>query len=75
MARTKQATPLRRNPSSEYTVKQDKATRTTEKALEPITNGSIAEGVHLEKFAPEQQRKDAGIIQFLIAVGGIYGSL
>lgn len=75
MARTKQATPLRRNPSSEYTIKQDRQNRSPEKALEPITNGSLANEIHLEKFAPEQQRKDAGALQFLIAVGGIYGSL
>jgi len=75
MARTKQATPLRRNPSSEYTFKQERTPRLPEKALEPIVNGSLGNGVHLEKFTPEQQQKDAGMIQFLVAVGGIYGSL
>jgi UDP-galactose transporter B1 len=81
MARTKQATPLRRDPSSEYFSKAD-ATKTPTRSprnLDKETNGTVtANGFMAEKvietLAPEA-RKEAGAVQFLIAVGGIYGSL
>ncbi len=78
MARTKQATPLRRNPSSEYTSKADqngtpnRVSRNLNKELNVNghTNGQV-----LEIFAPKANQKGAGALQLLIAVGGIYGSL
>jgi UDP-galactose transporter B1 len=83
MARTKQATPLRREPSSEYTSKADQngaPTRSLRNMDKEINGngrrGSIsltAESV-IEALAPEA-KKEAGALQFLVAVGGIYGSL
>jgi UDP-galactose transporter B1 len=83
MARTKQATPLRRDPSSEYFSKSEadatgtptRSPRNLDKEINGIvaSNGYVAEKV-IETLAPEA-RKEAGAVQFLIAVGGIYGSL
>jgi UDP-galactose transporter B1 len=82
MARTKQATPLRREPSSEYYSKADQnGTPTREpRNLDNEVNGNVvangftaAETV-IETLAPDA-KKEAGALQFLIAVGGIYGSL
>jgi len=78
MARSKQATPLRREPSSEYTSKIDgtpsRSARSVDKHMNGngAMNGSAAEKV-LESVVPGV--KEAGALQFLIAVGGIYGSL
>jgi len=81
MARTKQATPLRRNPSSEYTSKAD-ATGTPTRSARNLDNGN-ANGSTLNghtnvklvgNLAPKGQ-KQVGALQLLIAVGGIYGSL
>ncbi|KAG4424949.1 hypothetical protein IFR04_001920 [Cadophora malorum] len=77
MARSKQATPLRREPSSEYTSKIDgtpsRSARSVDKHMNGngAMNGSAAEKV-LESVVPGV--KEAGALQFLIAVGGIYGS-
>jgi solute carrier family 35 (UDP-galactose transporter), member B1 len=83
MARTKQATPLRREPSSEYTSKADQNGTPTRisRNMDKEANGTrrrgsvslTAESV-IEALAPEA-RKEAGALQFLVAVGGIYGSL
>lgn len=81
MGRTKQATPLRRDPSTEYFSRAD-ATKTPARSsrnLDKETNGAVtANGFMTEKvietLAPEA-RKEAGAVQFLVAVGGIYGSL
>lgn len=80
MARTKQATPLRREPSSEYTSKAENGTpsrsaKNSDKQLidgNGATLGGAAEHL-LEDVVPGV--KEAGALQFLIAVGGIYGSL
>jgi solute carrier family 35 (UDP-galactose transporter), member B1 len=79
MARTKQATPLRRDPSSEYfsrdvtgTPSRSPGTWEKEKLNGEINghvNGSAAEAPTLTT------RKEAGALQFLVAVTGIYGSL
>jgi UDP-galactose transporter B1 len=83
MARTKQATPLRREPSSEYTSKADQnGTQTrSSRNLDKETDGtgrrgsvSLAAESVIEALAPEA-KKEAGALQFLVAVGGIYGSL
>ncbi|KAI6716020.1 hypothetical protein PZA11_002347 [Diplocarpon coronariae] len=75
MGRTKQATPSRRDPSSEYTSKAEgngtpsRSTRISDKEV----NGNVAVAEHiLESVVPGV--KEAGALQFLIAVGGIYGS-
>jgi UDP-galactose transporter B1 len=80
MGRTKQATPLRRDPSTEYFSRAD-ATKTPARSPRNYkeTNGAVtANGFMTEKvietLAPEA-RKEAGALQFLVAVGGIYGSL
>jgi solute carrier family 35 (UDP-galactose transporter), member B1 len=81
MARTKQSTPLRRDPSSEYFSKADVNGTPTRspRNLDKETNGTVtsngftAETV-IETLAPDA-RKEAGALQFLVAVCGIYGSL
>jgi UDP-galactose transporter B1 len=81
MARIKQATPLRREPSSEYYSKADTNGTPTRspRNLDKESNGTVslngftAETV-IETLAPDA-RKEAGALQFLVAVGGIYGSL
>lgn len=73
MARVKQATPLRRNPSSEYTSKEDRTPRGAEKKANGTTNGHPDGGL-LNALAPKPA-KEAGILQLLIGAGGIYGSL
>jgi len=80
MARTKQATPLRREPSSEYTSKADRngtPSRSTQ-ILDKALNGNAADHTHAEdvlKSMVPESRKEAGAFQFFVAVGGIYGSL
>ncbi|PBP28758.1 UAA transporter [Diplocarpon rosae] len=75
MGRTKQPTPLRREPSSEYTSKAEgngTPSRSVRK-LDKEANGNVAAAEHiLESVVPGV--KEAGALQFLIAVGGIYGS-
>ncbi|PQE16059.1 UAA transporter protein [Rutstroemia sp. NJR-2017a WRK4] len=82
MARTKQATPLRRNPSSEYTSKAEAygTSSRNPRNLDKEANGNApAQNGHalgLKSDAPvkEKVQKEAGALQFVIAVGGIYGS-
>ncbi|RFU35758.1 hypothetical protein B7463_g622, partial [Scytalidium lignicola] len=85
MARTKQDTPTRRVPSSEYFSKAD-ATGTPGRAVRNLnkegfngnalrngdSNGTANGKLH--KAAEEQHPKQAGALQLLFAVGGIYGS-
>ncbi|KAL2074380.1 hypothetical protein VTL71DRAFT_8158 [Oculimacula yallundae] len=79
MARSKQATPLRREPSSEYTSKVDgtpsRSARNSEKLINANGNGAL-HGTEVEKLLEDNVPgvKEAGALQFLIAVGGIYGS-
>lgn len=77
MARTKQATPVRRNPSSEYISKEDRTpirSLIDKELTNGTTNGHTKESL-LESVVPKAHQKEAGALQFLIAVGGIYGSL
>ncbi|KAF6837905.1 UAA transporter [Colletotrichum plurivorum] len=68
MARSKQATPVRRQASSEYFSKQDLA-RTP-------SNGAATQANGKTKAAPlPMETKEAGALQILIAVGGIVTSL
>ena len=71
MARVKQATPLRRDPSSEFISREDRSPQRTEKANG--TNGHTSASVL--KALDLKPRKEAGILQLLFAAGGIYGSL
>lgn len=79
MARTKQATPLRRDPSSEYVQGVGNGTpsrkaRTLDRRVvkEDAANGTV-NGEIMKTIPPVT--KEAGALQFLVAVGGIYGSL
>lgn len=81
MARTKQAEPLRRNPSSEYTSKADAngtkslSSRNLDKKINgdaPVQNGVVKGNAPLKEKA---QQKEAGALQLIFAVAGIYGSL
>ncbi|KAH8815826.1 UAA transporter family-domain-containing protein [Xylogone sp. PMI_703] len=85
MARTKQDTPIRREPSSEYTSKAD-ATGTPGRAVRNLNrefsngnaqrNGDTNSSANskLIKAIEQQLPKQAGALQLLFAVGGIYGS-
>jgi UDP-galactose transporter B1 len=81
MARTKQATPLRRDPSSEYFSKADATgtpSRSARNLNKDLSNGNTTNGhtngTVLKDLFPVAQ-KEAGPLQFVIAVGGIYGTL
>jgi UDP-galactose transporter B1 len=79
MARTKQATPLRRDPSSEYFSRDTSGTPSrspgswdkekSNSGANGHKNGSIT------KSSTPKAQTEAGLIQLLIAVGGIYASL
>jgi UDP-galactose transporter B1 len=73
MARVKQATPLRRDPSSEFISREDRSPRSAEKTSNGTTNGHT-NGSLLKALAPKPA-KEAGLLQLLIGAGGIYGSL
>lgn len=76
MARSKQATPIRRETSSEYFSKEDRAKPAvpTWATSEKATNGVAV--------APTKKEEEAGskvvdgvVIKLVVAVAGIYGSL
>lgn len=69
MGRTKQPAPMRREVSSEYTGKHD---RTTPNGGKEVI-GKGANGVASSKDVPSGS--SAGVLQLLICVAGIYGSL
>lgn len=80
MARTKQANPIQRTTSSEYVTRQNGTPKRTasftvvDEAGSTKTNGiaQVAESI----AAPSaMEQKEAGIVQLVIAVAGIYGSL
>ena len=84
MARTKQATPLRREPSSEYSSKLDRAPRSREPseshevaAHEPNgkANGLAAVESKSQSEAAAVAKKDPGVVTLIIDVAGIYASL
>jgi hypothetical protein len=79
MARTKQSTPLRREPSSEYVHGEargtpSRGTRNIEKEKwnDILENGDA--NADILKPAVSAQ-KEAGLLQLIFAAGGIYGSL
>ena len=65
MARTKQAAPIRREPSSEYVSKLDREAAIAAKKQEDAVAAAVK--------APA--KATAGVQQAMIAVLGIYGSL
>ncbi|KAL2157950.1 hypothetical protein VTH06DRAFT_5005 [Thermothelomyces fergusii] len=77
MARTKQATPLRREPSSEYSSKSDRAPRIRE-ANAAQTTAELANGKAPPLEGPSAPRagakKEAGVVTLIIDVAGIYAS-
>ncbi|KAK0646575.1 UAA transporter [Cercophora newfieldiana] len=69
MARSKQATPVRREPSSEYVSKQDCTTPSKEPAaLGKATSNGSAHGVHVKQSA----KREAGVVTLVFDVAGIY---
>jgi solute carrier family 35 (UDP-galactose transporter), member B1 len=70
MARAKQATPIRREPSSEYVSKHDRTLQSNGKA-----NGNANANAIGTQTAKLPARKDAGIATLVIDVAGIYASL
>lgn len=76
MARSKQATPIRRQTSSEYFSKADALARTPShgNGVATTATSSKSNGKVSVPAAPVEA-KEAGVVQILIAVGGIYASL
>lgn len=83
MARTKPATPIRREPSSEYTNGASNGYASNGNASHSPMH-LVGEKKHsvgevtadaLRTLVPDQARKEGGAGQFLFAVGGIYASL
>lgn len=77
MARTKQATPLRREPSSEF-VSKGEVNRTSTRSSRELPIGEVisagtTNGISIGKIVEE--KKEAGALQLIFAVAGIYGSL
>jgi len=75
MARSKQATPIRRETSSEYFSRHDAAREKSALAARarPTENGGALPGTIATDLAVD--KKDAGPMQLIVAVGGIYASL
>jgi UDP-galactose transporter B1 len=71
MARSKQATPVRREESSEFISKKDRVLQRS--ASDTKEANGKAKGHHV---APKTSEKaEGGVLQLVIAVAGIYGSL
>ncbi|KAK1475784.1 UAA transporter [Colletotrichum cuscutae] len=77
MARSKQATPIRRQTSSEYFSKADTLKRTPSNSNGAATSVTTKEANGKVVATPASavvEAKEAGALQILIAVGGIYAS-
>jgi hypothetical protein len=78
MGRQKQATPLRREVSSEYTSAADRTprhlARGTDEMGKNVTLNGHANGKAISGAALAE-KKQAGLPQLIVAVGGIYVSL
>jgi solute carrier family 35 (UDP-galactose transporter), member B1 len=72
MARSKQVTPMRRETSTEYFSRHNSASKRGGDATNQ-SNGKAASGSLADDLAVD--KKDAGVLQLAIAVGGIYASL
>ncbi|KFZ17350.1 hypothetical protein V502_04635 [Pseudogymnoascus sp. VKM F-4520 (FW-2644)] len=84
MARHKQATPLRREHSSEYTSSADRNGATPTKRSRNLDNTSpaplgkangYANGAVVAPVAAAAKKKQAGLLELVIGVSGIYASL
>jgi len=85
MARQKQATPLRREVSSEYTSKADRSgtpskrsrnlDREGEVVVTPLKTSGHANGKVSVSAPAAAQKKQAGLLELVIGVSGIYASL
>ncbi|KAK4137303.1 solute carrier family 35 member B1 [Trichocladium antarcticum] len=74
MARTKQATPIRRTPSSEYASKHDRIPRRSELgAANGAADAPSEKASSADKAAPVA-KKEAGLATLVIDVAGIYAS-
>ncbi|EGY15006.1 hypothetical protein VD0002_g5720 [Verticillium dahliae] len=74
MARTKQATPLRRETSSEYFSKNDALKRTVSGESPKPSNGVTTKEVPPAVASPPPKQEPAAAFQVLVATGGIYMS-
>ncbi|KFY91836.1 hypothetical protein V498_05292 [Pseudogymnoascus sp. VKM F-4517 (FW-2822)] len=82
MARHKQATPLRREHSSEYTSSADRTGTPTKRsrnldsgsAATPIKANGHANGVVVAPVVAATKKKQAGLLELVIGVSGIYAS-
>ncbi|KAK6863938.1 hypothetical protein PG995_000466 [Apiospora arundinis] len=78
MARTKQVKPIERQPSSEYVGGQ--TSTPSKRYVDPVvahsdkSNGALSPPTKAAVAAPVE-KADAGVLQLVIAVAGIYGSL
>lgn len=68
MARSKQATPVRREPSSEYVSKYDRSPSNGKPNGKPDAS-------QLAAAPATPAKKDAGVVTLIIDVAGIYASL
>ena len=68
MARVKQATPIRREVSSEFFQHQN-SSGSLKKTISREVREEIADAI------PIDSKSDPGVVQLAIAVGGIYASL
>lgn len=75
MARSKQATPIRRQVSSEYTGKHDRVPRTTSPAAAAAAVPNGMSNGKPEMAPATASMQDNGLRQVVFAVGGIYASL
>jgi hypothetical protein len=74
MARSKQAMPVKRAPSSEYISKQDRFTK-SETDMAVGAHGNSNGNANAQVAAKPREDAVAGVFQLLICVGGIYASL
>lgn len=75
MARTKQATPVRREVSSEYLSKHDRIPKENGSASpNGEANGHVARALS-EASTAKLSKKEAGLVTLIIDVAGIYASL
>jgi solute carrier family 35 (UDP-galactose transporter), member B1 len=72
MARTKQAHPVQRQPSTEYVIRQNPAHK--DRLDVDMVHADNTNGV-LKVLTRDTEEKEAGLLQLVIAVAGIYGSL
>jgi len=75
MARSKQATPIRREPSSEYVSKQDRMAPGRETAVASKASADANGSADSSQVGKPAAKSDAGVVTLVIDVAGIYASL